>query len=261
MLNYIKSELYRASRSLEIRETAIVFVILVFVMNLVLFLLKGQEHFRYGTTSFSYSMVVAMPMLYCYVASDVAVMLYEGDRRNGTEGNSISYGLSRLELFAGKCIVTLAVSLAILALILPVYMGSAIALLDAAGPTTVSDMLLEIPAVSLVAIASLVLANLLLELLDKSILSILAWLAILIFLPKALLLLGACLSDRFPLILDIAMWMPQNFFTAQMQVNLSECTPIWDTAQGMAKCLVSGALGTALFGGTGAVLLRRRDLS
>ena len=108
MLNYVKSELYRASRSPEIRETAAVFVGLVLLMNIVLCLLKGLEDFRYGITSFSYSNVVAMPMIFCYVASDVAVMLYESDRRNRTEQNCISYGMSRLELLAGKCIVRLA---------------------------------------------------------------------------------------------------------------------------------------------------------
>ena len=36
MLNYVKSELYRASRSPEIRETAAVFVGLVLLMNIVL---------------------------------------------------------------------------------------------------------------------------------------------------------------------------------------------------------------------------------
>ena len=194
MLNYVKSELYRASRSPEIRETAAVFVGLVLLMNIVLCLLKGLEDFRYGITSFSYSNVVAMPMIFCYVASDVAVMLYESDRRNRTEQNCISYGMSRLELLAGKCIVSLAVSFVILVMILPVYICSAELLLDSAGPTTAADLLLELPAMSLIAIASLVLANVLLEVFDKSIVSILVWLAVLVFLPKILLLAGMALT-------------------------------------------------------------------
>lgn len=260
MLNYVKSELYRASRSPEIRETAAVFMGLVLLMNIVLHLFKGLEHFRYGITSFSYSMAVAMPMIYCYVASDVAVMLYEADRRNRTEQNSIAYGMSRLELLAGKCIVSLAVSFVILALIIPVYVCSAELLLDSAGPTTVSDLLMEIPAMSLIAIASLILANVLLEVFDKSIVSILAWLAILVFLPKALLLAGMALADRSALLLDIALWLPANFLAMETRVNMSECAAVWDTAQGMAKCLITGGAEIVVFGIIGVLLLRKREL-
>lgn len=261
MLNYVKSELYRASRSPEIRETAAVFVGLVLLMNIVLCLLKGLEGFRYGITSFSYSNVVAMPMIFCYVASDVAVMLYESDRRNRTEQNCISYGMSRLELLAGKCIVSLAVSFVILVMILPVYICSAELLLDSAGPTTAADLLLELPAMSLIAIASLVLANVLLELFDKSIVSILVWLAVLVFLPKILLLAGMALATASStLLLDIALWLPANFLTAQSQVNMSECVAIWDTAQGMAKCLIAGGAEIVVFGALGVVLLRKREL-
>ena len=102
MLNYIKSEFYRAAHSTEIRGTALGLGGIVLLMNLVLYLMKDLEHFRYGSTSFSYSMLVSMPMLYCYVAADVAVMLYEADRKNGTLGNSVSYGLSRIQIFASE---------------------------------------------------------------------------------------------------------------------------------------------------------------
>ena len=145
MLNYIKSELYRALHSKEIHGTAIGLLAIILSMNLVLFLMKDVEHFRYGSASFSYSMLVSVPMMYCYVAADVAVMLYESDRRNGTMGNSIAHGISRMQLFAGKCIVCFTVSLILLAAALPVYIGSA-SLLHAQGPTTAQDMLLEIPA-------------------------------------------------------------------------------------------------------------------
>lgn len=260
MLNYVKSELYRASRSREIRETAIVFMGLVLLLNIVLYLCKGLEHFRYGITSFSYSNVVAMPMIYCYAASDVAVMLYEADRRNRTEQNSIAYGMSRLGLLAGKCIVSLTVSFVILALTLPVYICSAELLLDSVGPTTAADLLLEIPAMSLIATASLILANVLLEFFDKSIVSILVWLSILVFLPKILLLSGMALAGRSTFLLDIALWLPANFLTMESQVNMSECTTIWDTAQGMAKCLIAGGAEILVFGAVGVVLLRKREL-
>lgn len=260
MLNYIKSELYRAWHSSEIHGVAIGLLGMILFMNLVLYFMSGLEHFRYGITSFSYSNLVNAPMLYCYVSAVVALMLYEPDRRNGTLGNSISYGLSRLEIFTGKCLVALATSLVLLALSLPVYIGSASLLLEHAGPTTVREMLTEVPATSLIAVASLILALMLLEAFDKSPFAILIWSAVMVFLPKILLLSGMALASKTESLLDIALWMPANLFTVGVQVNMSECTVLWETAEGMAKCLLSGAAGILVFSVISVLLLRKKEL-
>ena len=259
MLNYIKSELYRALHSKEIHGTAIGLLAIILSMNLVLFLLKGVEHFRYGSASFSYSMLVSVPMMYCYVAADVAVMLYESDRRNGTMGNSIAHGISRMQLFAGKCIVCFTVSLILLAAALPVYIGSA-SLLHAQGPTTAQDMLLEIPAMSLIATGSLILAVVLLDLFQNSFFSVLTWLTVMLLLPKLLLFAGMLLPFGGDALMDAAMWMPANFIPAGTRVNMSECVTIWDTGAGMARCLLSGAAGILVFSLAGVLLLRKRDI-
>ena len=259
MLNYIKSELYRALHSKEIHGTAIGLLAIILSMNLVLFLMKDVEHFRYGSASFSYSMLVSVPMMYCYVAADVAVMLYESDRRNGTMGNSIAHGISRMQLFAGKCIVCFTVSLILLAAALPVYIGSA-SLLHAQGPTTAQDMLLEIPAMSLIATGSLILAVVVLDLFQNSFFSVLTWLTVMLLLPKLLLFAGMLLPFGGDALMDAAMWMPANFIPAGTRVNMSECITIWDTGAGMARCLLSGAAGILVFGLAGVLLLRKRDI-
>ena len=259
MLNYIKSELYRALHSKEIHGTAIGLLAIILAMNLTLFLMKDVEHFRYGSASFSYSMLVSVPMMYCYVAADVAVMLYESDRRNGTMGNSIAHGISRMQLFAGKCIVCFTVSLILLAAALPVYIGSA-SLLHAQGPTTAQDMLLEIPAMSLIATGSLILAVVLLDLFQNSFFSVLTWLTVMLLLPKLLLFAGMLLPFGGDALMDAAMWMPANFIPAGTRVNMSECVTIWDTGAGMARCLLSGAAGILVFGLAGVLLLRKRDI-
>lgn len=259
MLNYIKSELYRAVHSKELHGTAIGLLAIILFMNLTLFLMKDMEHFRYGSSSFSYSMLVSVPMMYCYVAADVAAMLYESDRRNRTMGNSISYGISRMQLFAGKCVTCFVASLALLAVALPVYIGSA-SLLHAAGPTTVQDLLLEIPAMSLIATGSLILAVVLLDFFENSFFSVLTWLAVMLFLPKILLFAGILLPFGGDVLTDVAMWMPANFIPAGTNVTLSECVTIWDTGAGMARCLISGAAGILVFSGVGVLLLRKKDI-
>ena len=260
MLKYIKSELYRALHSKEIHGTAIGLLAIVLFMNLTLGLMKNVEHFRYGTTSFSYSMLVSVPMMYCYVAADVAAMLYESDRRNGTMGNSIASGFSRVQLLAGKCIVCFVVSLVLLAVTLPVYIGSAMLLLNASGPTTVRDMLMEVPAMSLIATGFLILAVVLLDFFENSFFSVVTWLAVILIVPKLLFFAGMLLPFGGDALMDAAMWMPVNFLTAASRVNLSECVTIWDTGAGMARCLLSGAAGILVFGGTGVLVLKKRDI-
>lgn len=260
MLNYIKSELYRAAHSKELRGAFIGLLAIILFLNLTLFLMKDVEHFRYGSSSFSYSMLVSVPMMYCYVAADVAAMLYESDRRNGTMGNSIAYGISRMQLLVGKCVVCFVASLVMLAVALPLYIGCAELLLHATGPTTIQDMLLEVPAMSLIATGSLILAVVLLDLFQNSFFSVLTWLTVMLLLPKLLLFAGMLLPFGGDALMDAAMWMPANFIPAGTRVNMSECVTIWDTGAGMARCLLSGAAGILVFSLAGVLLLRKRDI-
>ena len=260
MLNYIKSELYRAAHSKELRGAFIGLLAIILFLNLTLFLMKDVEHFRYGSSSFSYSMLVSVPMMYCYVAADVAAMLYESDRRNGTMGNSIAYGISRMQLLVGKCVVCFVASLVMLAVALPLYIGCAELLLHATGPTTIQDMLLEVPAMSLIATGSLILAVVLLDFFENSFFSVLAWLTVMLFLPKILLFAGIVLPFGGDVLMDVAMWMPTNFIPAGTNVNMTECATIWDTGAGMARCLLSGTAGILVFSAAGVLLLRKKDI-
>ena len=260
MLNYIKSELYRAAHSKELRGAFIGLLAIILFLNLTLFLMKDVEHFRYGSSSFSYSMLVSVPMMYCYVAADVAAMLYESDRRNGTMGNSIAYGISRMQLLVGKCVVCFVASLVMLAVALPLYIGCAELLLHATGPTTIQDMLLEVPAMSLIATGSLILAVVLLDFFENSFFSVLAWLTVMLFLPKILLFAGIVLPFGGDVLMDVAMWMPTNFIPAGTNVNMTECATIWDTGAGMARCLISGTAGILVFSAAGVLLLRKKDI-
>lgn len=258
MLNYIKSECYRAVHTRSLYLLLGILAGLVALSNLVLYLFATYTpNFRYGTTSFSYSNLVSQPMLYCIAACIVVSVLYEGDGRNGTRKNSIAYGISRTSIFLGKCVVSLMVSFIILIPTMAVYLGSAALLLEQKGPVTVKDMMLEIPSVSLIACSALVLAIFLLEVFDKTITALIIWYAILFSFPKLIFILSMKLSFLTP----AALWMPANFFSAEMTVNLSTCSTIWDTASGLAKCLLAGTVGTLLFGISGVLLLRKKDLS
>ncbi len=257
MLNYMKSEFYRVLHSAVVYVTAVILGVLTIILNVMLAgFNRFSTDFLYGTTSFSFSNLVANPMVYCYMAFIIVAILYEANKRNGDLKNTIAYGISRTKIFAGKCIVSFITSLVILMIVMTVYIVSAVLLLKHSGPTEIEDLLLEIPAVSLIAISSLILGVVVLELFNKSVIAMVVWYLIFAGIPTALF----CIGIKVEFIQKIALWMPENFFRVEMQVNMAQCTTIWDTAEGMAKCLISGAIGIVLFSIAGILLLRKKEI-
>lgn len=256
MLNYIKSECYRAFHSKRVYLTAGLMAGLIFLYHVVLYLFQRYTPtFRYGTTSFSFSYLVSTPMVYCYLAFLIVAVLYESDAKNGTHKNSVAFGISRTSLFIGKCATSLITALIILISTLAVYLASAFLLLEHTGPVTVADLFLEIPAVSLVAVSALILGVFFLEFFDKTTTAILTWFVIMLFLPKIILYLSMKLTFLWP----VALWLPANFFSVEMYVNMENCMTVWDTAAGMMKCLICGGVSILLFGLISILCLRRKE--
>lgn len=259
MMNYIKSEFYRVSHSRGIYFLTAILAILSFLLNAVLgwFGSTGGSSFPYATTSFSYSNLVANPMLFCIMGAVIGIFLYEGNRRNGNLKNTIAFGISRTKVFAGECIAAAVSAVFSLIIVISVYIVSAVALLEHTGPVSLTDLLTEIPAVFFIVVASLISGIACIEAFEKDSVGIIIWLTIWFIIPKVLFYLGL----RSDMIHSIAMWMPANFFgTDVMSVNMSQSITAWGTAEGMAKCLISGIIGIIVFSLSGVVVLRKREL-
>lgn len=259
MMNYVKSEFYRISHSRGIYCLTGILVILSFLLNAVLgwFGRRDGSSFPYATTSFSYSNLVANPMFFCVMSAIIGIFLYEGNRKNGNLKNTISFGIPRIKVFAGQCMVATVTAILCLIVVLSVYIVSAVVLLEHTGPVSLMDLLTEIPAVLLVAIASLISGIVCIEAFGKDSTGIIIWFVIWFIIPRIFFYLGL----RIDVLHTIAMWMPDNFFgTNGMRVNMSQSITAWDTVEGMAKCLISGLIGMVVFSLSGVVLLRRREL-
>ncbi len=257
MLNYMKSEIYRVTHSRAVYMTVAVLTALPLLVNLILHWTDGiTPGFRYGTTSFSYSNIIINPMIYCYIACIIAAVLYESGRRNGNLRNTVAYGVSRTEIFIGKCIVSLITSLVILATVMSVFIGSAMLLLKHEGPAGIGTLLREIPAVSLTAVAALVLGILIFELFESTTVGMIIWFLLIQILPTVLFYMGL----RFDAVMKVAMWFPVNIFRTGVVMNMSQCIVLWDTTDGMIKCLITGGVSVVIAGAAGLLLLRKRDL-
>lgn len=256
MLNYIKSEFYRMFHSPSFYVNTFVFAGISILLNVVLYLFgRFTPNFPYATTSFSFSNIVAYPMIFCFVALYEALMIYDQSKKNGSLKNAVAFGISRTKILMGQIIVGLALSLITLLVTEAVYISCALLLLPEKGPVTIYDMLFEIAAVFPIAVSALVLGIVLIQLFDRSFIGILVWLCVFCFIPRTLFLIGMAYEP----VREIAMWLPQNLFNL-MAVNMTRCTTVWDTPQGLLRCLVSGFAGIMVFGAWGILVLRKKEI-
>ena len=254
MLNYIKSEFYRITNTKGVYALTGILVFISVSLNILIYAFGNQ----YATTSFSYSNLVANPMLFPIMGAIIAFFLYEGNRRNGCLKNTISSGISRKKVFAGECIVSIVTCTILMVLILFFWILTTTLLLKEAGPVVVKDLILEVPATYLTSIGSVISAILLLELCDKSITGMVTWIVLWFIIPDALLYLGI----RFSSLYQAALWIPTNIFSTfnSHHVNMSECITAWDSFSGMLHCVVGGLAGIVLFSFIGICTLKRKDL-
>lgn len=274
MLNYIRAELYRLFRRPGLYVTALVLCAAPIAFNCFLAFFDWEA---YGTdnglTGISYAGWMSSAQFFMIMGAIIPGLLYTNARKYGDLKNTIAFGVSRVQIFAGKCVVSILLSTLVLAVLLAVWIGSAEILLAHSDFPRIMDVLLSVPALYLIACANAITIVLLMELIERDIFTAIAWAAVWCILPTILNTLGM----RFEILAEIASWMPYEFLQQSVQtttvatsdllggtfsVSVAETntTFLWYTASGLEKCLVSGVVGTVLFSALGWILLRRRDL-
>lgn len=258
MINYMKSEWYRIANSKEIYILTGVLSGLTILLNLMLYISNRKiENFRYGTVSFSLSFLVAQLIFILVAGMAVVGILFSGEKRNGILKNAIAYGISREKIFLGKCVTGTVSAICSMIVILTAYIGSAVLLLDRGVVEEPVKMLLEgIIAVLVMAVAAVILAVAFFGYFEKDVLAIGAWFVIIYAIPWICSLAGL----KFDLFRRIAEWMPYNYLQMEVIANMSGWKCLWETPEGLGKCLISGTAGVVIFMFTGIVLCRKRDV-
>ena len=183
--------------------------------------------------------------------------LFSDEGKDGTFKNAVSHGLSRRDLFLGKCLVSTALGLICLAAFLVVFVGSALALLEGPGLEATGYLLQGIGAALPFTVACAVLAVAVCATLPTSWAGFVAWGAVVFFVP---MLLGQHRAlpraGSRPGRLDAA-----NFFSSGVLINQSGAAEfLWSTPWGLAKCLVTGFAGIAAFGAWGLWRAEKTEL-
>lgn len=250
MLNYIRSELYRATHTRPCYVMTSVLVLGILAFNLVLhFWGSGADY--YGHTSFSYVFSISEPWLYMVCGAVVAALLYEGRSKNGNLKNSLASGLSRSQLFVGQCLTALLIATIMMVIVVAVWAASAELLLTHTDFWTLDDFLCSVAAAYPLAVASLVSIIPFFLLFRRDLTAIVGWLMIWNIAPT----LFAALGLKFAWASRLASWMPKNFLSFDSVVRW------WEEPMILEKALVSAFIGILVFGLLGVVSWRKRDLN
>ena len=245
MLNYMKSEWYRITHTSAIYVFTFIMSGLTLILNVVHYALdKVDPGFPYGTTAFTLSYLASGMTLMFLVGAVVVSLLYSGDKKNGLMKNAIAFGISREKMFLGRCIVSCLVSVCSLAVILIVYISSAVLLLEPGiEPDAVGILLRGVMYTLPMAAASEILVIASYDYFDKELIAYLFWYIIMALLPKVCALLGL----KFAVWGKIAAWMPWNYLTDEVMVDMSGWNCMWENPSEAAKCLICGAVGLVVF--------------
>lgn len=244
MINYMKSEWYRVTHGKGLYVTTAIMAGMVFLMNLILSIsAKAIPDFRYGIFRFSLNTFTSVPFAMLVLGAVVAGCLFIDDRKNGVLKNVISYGITRTEIFTGKCIVAFFSALIMLAVVLAVYVGSAYFLLDNPEWLPLREMLTGIGASLPCAAASLIFMVFLGSVCTKEITAVLWWALIFYLIPIIFFFTGL----KFDIMNRIARWMPYNFFHTEVFVSFDAYQCLWDSSEGLARCLIAGIAGIVIF--------------
>lgn len=257
MMNFMKSEWYRIAHTSEIYWWTGIMAGLLLCMNIVLSISdKRIPDFPYGTVRFSMSSLSAGMTILMVVGAILASVLFSGDKKYGTMKNTVASGIPREKIFLGKCLVTVGTAFISMVIILMVYIGSACLLLKGPGTFAVTETLKGVGATLLCAVASAILEIVLIQCFEKDVMAVIGWFAVMFLIPKFCFFVGL----KIDLFNRIASWMPWNFLDMEVLVNMSEWRCLWDTPEGLGKCLIAGAVGIVVFLTAGLVLTRKQEI-
>lgn len=257
MLNYMKGEWYRIMRGKEVYLLTGALSLLALAANaLELAMTFVDPGFPYATVRFNLGIVTSSLGTLFLVAGMLVWFLYSEDRKSGTLKNALSHGCSRTAVFAGQCIVSSLVGLACMAVVLVVYVGSAVLLLEGPALEPVVDLLSGIAAALPSTLAAVVLMAAVLACCKSTSSALVVWAVVLFVVPYTLRMVGLLVEP----VAAVAGWLPPNFFATEALVSMSGKSLLWNDPTGLAKCLIAGFVGLAAFSAAGVWRARKVEL-
>lgn len=258
MLNYIKSEFYRVFQGRAFYLLTGALSGLTVLMNVILYLFnRFVFEFPYGSIKYSLNILSGSMTVLLLGGMLVTSFMFSEEHKNGTLKNAVSSGISRGQFFTGKCIVCSAASLICMVVVLGFYYGSAYLLLNDPGGISVAARLKGVAANLPMAFAAVILTVALMCMIKKEITMTIWWMGIIWVVP----LLSFIAGLQIEWLNKAAEWMPWNYLKYETTVNMSEYKCLWDTPEGLAKCLIAGIIGIVVFYAAGLLAFRKKEVA
>lgn len=261
MLNYIKSEFYRVFHSKGFYIFNGTCMVLVLVMNLLLWSLActaGPGGFHYANTGFAFMMLYSGGFqAVLFLSYALSSIIFGAEFKNRTINNSIAGGCSRETLFIGKLIVTLVCCALTLVLVEGTLVGSGYLLLEDAGPEFLQKLLLGTFASIPGFICGACGAVALFYALGSDTKATWAWMILFVVVNIIVSLLGM----KFDTLHHLSRWLVYNVLGENsMDPVTGMSVMIWETTEGLTRCVLSGVIGTVVFFILGLVGARRVEV-
>ena len=134
MLSYLKSEFYRLYHNKGCYLFIAICSLLLVSSNIVLAAVKATEAtFPYANTYFAFSCFYSNLIIVFFLCISVAASVFGNEHSNHTMKNSISYGISRGNIYFGKLIIEVVFALISFAIITGIDILTAYLLLENSG--------------------------------------------------------------------------------------------------------------------------------
>lgn len=258
MLNYLKSEFYRVARSRDIYVLTIVAALLTVFMNAVLYYCKNfvAGEFRYATVRFSLNNMLGN-LSFMFVGGLIAaVLVFADEHKNGTMKNAVAYGVSRTQFFIGKCMVASVTASISFIVIESAHIGTAYLLLENEGSEPLNVLMHGVAAILPAAFGAIVLGTAILCCTERLTTVIMIWTTVFYLIPAFCDALGR----KFELFARIIRWMPNYQFSHEISGYLGTYQCVWDTPEGLFRCLASGSVILLLSVVFGILAFRRKAI-
>ncbi len=257
MMNYMRSEWYRITHTKDIYVFTGIMAAGVLLLNVGQYVCSAViPDFRYSSVKFALSFLTGGMGALFLTGMILAMVLFSADQKNGIAKNAVAYGISREKLFIGKCIVSFAAALISMMILLVLYIGTAVLLLE--GPAQpyvgllLEGVLCNLPA----AAAFMILAVALGQFFEKDSVAIVLWVAVYYFIPVATFMLGL----EIPALEKVAKWMPCYYLNFEVVAGMSGYDCLWSEPAGAARCIIAGVIGIIVFLTAGILMNRRKEL-
>lgn len=220
MINYIKSELYRSIKNANLKIMFVIFTVLIVASVLVLnSMLNVDPTFRYGNTRFSLGNVYAqMTMLFSVIVIFSAIM--NDGKGNNTTKQSISFGISRNNIYIGGFIVQAIVGILIYTIMSILLIILSFLLLQHSNVNEIS-IFIRVTIGSATCLLSVLSVTYFFSMNSKDVLaSITLPIIIMVIIPSILNLIG----KKITLIKSIAYYLPYNLVDYDSKLVQSQST-------------------------------------